>query len=297
MDLNTSINHKNIYQFFSNSSEIRGIVHISHGMAEHIPRYKWLIDQLNGDGFHVLAIDHRGHGKRIQDGLKGFFGDKNGWNLVVNDLIELVNITHDQYPDLKQFVLGHSMGSWIALSAIQKNIKIHGLILSGSSKIPTSLLRFQKFILIILTFLYGKKSSGKYFDDTVLGSYNKYFRPNRTAKDWISSDNLNVDEYINDPMCGFVVTNGLWLDLANGMMDVFNSEKYSKVDKDLRVFLISGSKDPVGQNGRGVSSLHKFLKNIFPNSSLDIVENARHEVFSEINKKDNYLKLMRFISG
>jgi len=297
MDLNTSINHKNIYQFFSTSSEIRGIVHICHGMAEHIPRYKWLIDQLNGDGFHVLSIDHRGHGKRIQDGLKGFFGDKNGWNLVVNDLIELVNITHDQYPDLKQFVLGHSMGSWIALSAIQKNIKIDGLILSGSSKIPTSLLRVQKFILIILTFLYGKKSSGKYFDDTVLGSYNKYFSPNRTAKDWISSDNLNVDEYINDPMCGFVVTNGLWLDLANGMMDVFNSEKYSKVDRDLRVFLISGSKDPVGQNGRGVSSLHKFLKNIFPNSSLDIVENARHEVFSEINKKDNYLKLMRFISG
>ena len=72
MDLNTSINHKNIYQFFSTSSEIRGIVHICHGMAEHIPRYKWLIDQLNGDGFHVLAIDHRGHGKRIQDGLKGF---------------------------------------------------------------------------------------------------------------------------------------------------------------------------------------------------------------------------------
>ena len=108
---------------------------------------------------------------------------------------------------------------------------------------------------------------------------------------------INVDEYINDPMCGFVVTNGLWLDLANGMIDVFEHKKYAGTDKGLRVFLISGSKDPVGQNGKGVSSLYKFLKDIFPNTSIDIIKNARHEVFSEKNKKDNYQKLIRFISS
>ena len=98
-------------------------------------------------------------------------------------------------------------------------------------------------------------------------------------------------------MCGFVVTNGLWLDLANGMIDVFEYKKYAGTDKDLRVFLISGSKDPVGQNGKGVSSLYKFLKDIFPNTSMEIIKNARHEVFSEKNKKDNYQKLIRFISS
>ena len=42
-------------------------MHICHGKAEHIGRYKWLISELNNDGYHVISIDHRGHGKRIKD--------------------------------------------------------------------------------------------------------------------------------------------------------------------------------------------------------------------------------------
>lgn len=297
MNLNTSIDKKYIYRYLSSNKQINGMFHISHGMAEHIGRYNWLINKLNEDGYHVIAIDHRGHGKRIEDNLKGYFADKDGWDHVVNDLVDIIEESSREFPDLKQYLIGHSMGSWIALSAVQKNIKIDGLILSGSSKVPSSLLRFQKSLLMILILIFGKKSYGKYFDEMILGSYNKFFSPNRTAKDWISSDNLNVDEYINDPMCGFVVTNGLWLDLANGMIDVFEHKKYAGTDKGLRVFLISGSKDPVGQNGKGVSSLYKFLKDIFPNTSMDIIKNARHEVFSEKNKKDNYQKLIRFISS
>ena len=30
---------------------------------------------------------------------------------------------------------------------------------------------------------------------------------------------------------------------------------------------------------------------------MEIIKNARHEVFSEKNKKDNYQKLIRFISS
>ena len=137
MNTNSTNNENTVYRYLSKSTLIKGIVHISHGMAEHIPRYQWLINKLNNDGYHVIAIDHLGHGKRIKNGLKGFFAENDGWNIVVDDLISLVNSVHDEYPNLKQFVLGHSMGSWIALSAVQKNIRIDGLILSGSSKVPS----------------------------------------------------------------------------------------------------------------------------------------------------------------
>ena len=50
----------------SNISDPKGIVHICHGKAEHIGRYEWLISKLNDDGYHVISIDHRGHGKRIK---------------------------------------------------------------------------------------------------------------------------------------------------------------------------------------------------------------------------------------
>ena len=66
MNLNTSIDKKYIYRYLSSNKQINGMFHISHGMAEHIGRYNWLITKLNEDGYHVIAIDHRGHGKRIE---------------------------------------------------------------------------------------------------------------------------------------------------------------------------------------------------------------------------------------
>ena len=55
--------------------------------------------------------------------------------MVVNDFETLINDTKNSFPNLKQFLLAHSMGSWIALSAIKNELSIDGLILSGSSKI------------------------------------------------------------------------------------------------------------------------------------------------------------------
>ena len=43
----------------------KGVFIISHGMAEHMGRYKWIISKLNNDGYHVLARDHKGHGINI----------------------------------------------------------------------------------------------------------------------------------------------------------------------------------------------------------------------------------------
>ena len=107
MNLNSTINEDKVYRHLSNSNKINGIVHISHGMAEHIGRYKWLIKKLNNDGFHVIAIDHRGHGKRINNSLKGYFADKNGWDLVLEDFISLINDTNKEFPNHKQlFAVG-----------------------------------------------------------------------------------------------------------------------------------------------------------------------------------------------
>ena len=49
----------------------KGVFIISHGMAEHMGRYDWLISKLNADGYQVIARDHRGHGININK--KNFF--------------------------------------------------------------------------------------------------------------------------------------------------------------------------------------------------------------------------------
>jgi len=297
MSVGISIDNKYIYKDLSSSINPKGIVHICHGMAEHIGRYNWLIKKLNDDGYHVISIDHRGHGNRIGDNPKGFFDEKDGWNMVVEDLSVLIEMSKQDYPDLKQFLIAHSMGSWIALSALQNNIAIDGLILSGSSKPAKLMIIIQKILIKIQILLFGKKSVSIFLDNITLGSYNNFFKPNRTKKDWISSDNDNVDNYIDDDLCGFPVTNGLWHDLANGILKVFNINNYSLSENSIPIFIISGSKDPVGENGKGVMRLYKFLSNIFTSVSIKIIDEARHEVFSETTKENSYNMLIKFIEN
>ena len=297
MSVSISIDNKYIYKNLSSSINPKGVVHICHGMAEHIGRYNWLIEKLNNDGYHVISIDHRGHGNRIGDNPKGFFDEQDGWNMVVEDLSVLIEMSKQDYPDLKQFLIAHSMGSWIALSALQNNIAIDGLILSGSSKPARLMMIIQKILIKIQILLFGKKSVSIFLDNITLGSYNNFFKPNRTKKDWISSDNDNVDNYVDDDLCGFPVTNGLWHDLANGILKVFNINNYSSSENSIPIFIISGSKDPVGENGKGVMRLYKFLSNIFTSVSIKIIDEARHEVFSETTKENSYNMLIKFIEN
>mgnify|MGYP001412189364 FL=1 len=294
MNLNAFADKKYIYRYLSKNNHINGIFHISHGMAEHIGRYNWLINKLNEDGYHVIAIDHRGHGNRVEDNLKGYFADKDGWDYVVSDLVDIIEDSSSEFPNLKQYLIGHSMGSWIALGAMQKGIDIDCCILSGSSKISKNLITLQRIIVTFLITFFGKKSIGYLLDRVILGEYNKSFSPNRTPKDWISSDKQSVDEYINDPLCGYPVTNGLWNDLLSGFLRVFDKRNY-KISKNIPILIISGSHDPVGDNTKGTKKLYKFLSTIFDNIEIELINNARHEVFNEINKENNYNKLLNFI--
>ena len=296
MNSSLSIDNNYIYENLTEFSEPKGIVHICHGMAEHIRRYDWLIAKLNKDGFHVISIDHRGHGNRIHNNLKGFFDDNDGWGRVVDDLLNLLTQSNKKFPDLKQYVLAHSMGSWIALAAMQKGMNISGLIISGSSKPLKTILLIQKLLVKIQIILFGKRSVSVFLDNITLGPYNKQFRPNRTLKDWISSDNDNVDNYVEDPLCGFPVTNGLWDDLASGLLEVFKKGKYPHSNKLTSIFIISGLDDPVGENGKGVRRLNAFLLSMYPNTSIKLVEGSRHEVFSESSKENSYNSLIKFIT-
>ena len=287
-----------IYENFSNQKKIKGIVHISHGMGEHIGRYKWLINKLNHDGFHVISKDHRGHGKWLDNpkNIQGLFHKKNGWSQVTNDLRELILDTNKKYPNINQYLFAHSMGSWIGLSAILKPLPLKGLIISGSTKLPKFLIYIQTLLIKIVVFFQGKEAVSSFLDSITIRSYNDKFKPNRTTSDWISTDDQNVDEYVEDKLCGFLVTNSLWLDMSEGFLEIFNIKNYKYVDKDMPILLISGDLDAVGDFGKGSPKLARMLNKVFKKVDSVIVQDEKHEVFSGTLKESSYKIIKNFLN-
>ena len=297
--MNRNINNMSIiYKNFSNQKKIKGIVHISHGMGEHIGRYKWLINKLNQDGFHVISKDHRGHGKWLDNpkNIQGLFHKKNGWSQVTNDLRELILDTNKKYPNINQYLFAHSMGSWIGLSAILKPLPLKGLIISGSTKLPKFLIYIQTLLIKIVTTFQGKEGVSSFLDLITIRSYNKKFKPNRTNSDWISTDDQNVDEYVEDKLCGFLVTNSLWLDMSEGFLEIFNIKNYKYVDKDMPILLISGALDAVGDFGKGSPKLARMLNKAFKKVDSVIVQDEKHEVFSGTLKESSYKIVKNFLN-
>ena len=295
--INELTNHK-YFEYFSLNQEINGIVVISHGMAEHIGRYHWLIKKLNQDGYHVLANDHRGHGINITNGMTpGFFSSKNGWNKVGNDLVKTINIANNINDNLNCYLLAHSMGSWIALSLLDKELKIDGLILTGSSKLPKLSIYLQLLIVKLEILINGYKARSKLIDNMTLRKFNSLFKPNKTPNDWISSDLESVNNYTNDPLCGFIVTNSLWNDLCKGFLQIFNKNFYHNINSNIPILIMSGRDDAANNSGKLATKLYEFLSSIFKNISIEIIENARHEIFTELNKNISYDKFLSFIKN
>ncbi len=122
------------------SKNIKAIVLIVHGVAEHCGRYLNLATYLVSHSFAVFGFDLRNHGR--SEGKKGTVEH---FSYFVDDLHIFIKYVQTQYSDKKIFVFGHSMGATISLiySREYQNC-ISGLILSGSA------IRFQPHLSPLL---------------------------------------------------------------------------------------------------------------------------------------------------
>ena len=88
--------------------EVKAIVQIVHGIAEHVQRYDHFASFLADHGILVVAQDHMGHGRSIEGGsTKGYF--TGGWFAAVDDTYRLLRDTMAEFPGVPFVLLGHSM--------------------------------------------------------------------------------------------------------------------------------------------------------------------------------------------
>ncbi|KAA1175621.1 lysophospholipase [Marinobacter salinexigens] len=254
---------------------------IAHGMAEHAGRYAGFARWLSGHHIAVITFNHRGHGPDSTGEQVGHYHDQSGWLSVTDDLYRVLLESRTQFPGLPVYLLGHSMGSFIAQSCVQQHPDAaDSLILSATNRINRPELLASRLLIGLIRAFYGKRHRSRLIAGLTFGKFNRQFRPNRTTCDWLSRDAHQVDLYINDPLCGFECTTGLWYDFIGGMLSIDPSQW----PRGLPVHLLAGSEDPVGERGNGVKRHFQAIRNAGVDQvTLRLFDGGRHEMLNETN--------------
>ena len=120
---------------------LRAVLVLSHGVSEHILRYEPLAAYLTERGFAVAGHDHLGHGLSVAAGApRLYFGPRGSWDWAVQDLYARRELAGQRFPGLPVFLLGHSMGSFLARTyLIRYPGTVAGAILMGTGQMPPAL--------------------------------------------------------------------------------------------------------------------------------------------------------------
>ncbi len=279
--------------------QVKGVVQIAHGIAEHIDRYRDFMAFLAENGYLSVGNDHLGHGKTITDPRdQGFFAEKNGWDYVVADMDKLRDLMHAQYPDVPYVFFGHSMGSFLTRTYLIKHPdKYDAAIISGTGHQAAPIVLGGYAMAGLFAKKDGPRAVGYKLNDIAFGSYNKGYENPRTIYDWLSRDPDVADRYAADPLCGFIATNSLFRDMMGGIRFITSQKNIDMMNKEKPIYFMSGDADPVGENGKGVTKAYNaFCHAGLHDVTIRLYPGGRHEMLNETNKEDVYKDILNWLN-
>lgn len=267
----------------------RAIIQLSHGMAEHSARYARFAAALCEHGYGVYANDHRGHGQTATspDDL-GHYADEHGWDKVVSDQVELLAEIKSRHPDVPVFMMGHSMGSYIArAAALRVGAELGGLVLSGTNHDHPGLYKTFRLVAAAERARLGKRGKSKLLYKLSFESFNKQIEHPRTEADWLSRDPTEVDKYVADPLCGYQCSTQLWWDMFGGLVEIFSQARIATLPKQLPIYILAGERDPLNNRLAAIKKLHMALEEAhLADVTLRVYQGARHELLNETNRDE-----------
>ncbi len=259
---------------------------ISHGMAEHGGRYHELGEALARTGTAVYAPDLRGHGQTAKEGLLGHFADTDGWNLVIEDLRALNHHIRCENPQTPLFMLGHSLGSYLVMNYLmQYSCSVQGALLSGPQYLRTTLrYRLARLVASAECWRQGPRGRSKLLHAMIYRPIQRAIQPRQTIHDWLSTDPATVQDYLNDPLCGFMCTNRLWLDVLDGLQRITPLQSMNQISHQLPLFLFGGEQDPLHRGSRLLDLASALRESGKRSVDVKLYPGMRHEPVNERNR-------------
>ena len=232
----------------------KAVVHVIHGYAEHIDRYGNVVGELLPAGYAVFGTDHRGHGKS-----EGKRGHVMSFQEFIDDEKQFQReVIRTKFPKLPCFVLGHSMGSLIAMNLVEQSAEgIRGLVLSGTgsrpgTNIPKILLAATRILSRLLPSIHVKSP---------------------LPPEFISRDPEVVKAYVEDPLVYNVITPRLAHEMNRYV--VIGAENSGEIQ--IPVLIQLGSRDTAFS---GQKELFEMVG--AKDKTFKLYEGLKHEVYNEL---------------
>lgn len=276
----------------------RAMLQLVHGMAEYIDRYAEFAEFMAENGILVAGNDHLGHGDSVRSlNDLGYISPENPDDVLIADVHLMAKTMNEWYPAIPHIILGHSMGSFITRVFLQQYSQdIDGAILMGTSgpRPETSM------ALPLVQQLDNRWSRSRNWGLSffIFSPYVRAFPfdESRSIFRWISQNPDNVQEYANDPRCGFCFTNNGFHALLSLIDRGCRKNWGEEVRRDLPLLFVCGEEDPLNERGKGVTRIKKEMKKSkFNNTAFLSYPNMRHEILMEENRKMVYQHLLGWL--
>lgn len=260
------------------------ILLIQHGLSEHSGRYGAFAHFMARRGFHVYAHDHRGHGRtQAADAPQGVFAPKGGATVVLEDCLAIRDAATASHPGLPVIVFGHSMGGLIALNLAQNApaktdaVAVWNANFDGGRNacIARSLLAAERMML-------GSDVPSRLLPRFTFEAWGNAIVGHRTAFDWLSSRPEIVDAYMNDPLCGFLPSVSMWIDVFALIRRGGSAAALRRLPRAMPIHLVGGSADPSTGYGQALRRLAERARSAgLAAVTLRVRDGLRHETLNE----------------
>jgi alpha-beta hydrolase superfamily lysophospholipase len=242
------------YQCWLPEDEIKAVLVIVHGLAEHSGRYMNVVNHFVPLGYAVYGLDHIGHGR--SEGTRVYVERFSDYTQTLKAYVDKIRAWQ---PDTPLFMVGHSLGGLIASAYLLDHQEdLTGAVLSGPGvKVPDS--------ISPMTVALGK----------VLSTLMPRTGLVQLDANEISRDPAVVQAYVNDPL---VYTGKTTARLAAEMLKTMRRVTEEASAITLPVMIVQGSEDKL-VDPAGARMLYETVSS--DDKTLKIYNGLYHEVFNE----------------